>query len=252
VRSTSEPLLALLQLSDSAFPAGTFAHSFGLEQLVREGLVRTPADVEAFVVSALELSLATADGRAVHAAAEAAARADLAALLAVDRVLGRSKLAPELRAATLTTGRRFVAETAAHLEPALLQAYARELASDATLGCHPVAFGLVAACLGVAPGDAAGAYLLGACNAMFQAAMRLLPYSHRDAQAALHRMRPRIAAAVDNLLPVAATFRSPTPGADVPDGGLKVAATLSVVAFNPLQEIASMRHARASVRLFSS
>jgi urease accessory protein len=46
-------LLALLQLNDSAFPSGAFTHSYGLEQLVRQVVVRDVRDVERFVTSVL-------------------------------------------------------------------------------------------------------------------------------------------------------------------------------------------------------
>ena len=46
-RSRHAALLALLQISDSLFPSGGFAHSYGLEQLVREGIVRDAGGLEA-------------------------------------------------------------------------------------------------------------------------------------------------------------------------------------------------------------
>src|SRR2546422_3236643 len=46
--------LALLQLADGLFPAGGFAHSFGLETYVQEGRVGDAAGLEAFVVAHLE------------------------------------------------------------------------------------------------------------------------------------------------------------------------------------------------------
>src|SRR2546422_7831045 len=46
--------LALLQLADGLFPAGGFAHSFGLETYVQEGRVGDAAGLEAFVVAPLE------------------------------------------------------------------------------------------------------------------------------------------------------------------------------------------------------
>jgi urease accessory protein UreF len=74
--------------------------------------------------------------------------------------------------------------------------------------------------------------MLSAANAMLQAAMRLGRISHRDAQATLHRLRPRIDALVQQI----EASHSDTP----------------LLAFQPLQEIASMRHERAEARLFAS
>jgi urease accessory protein len=227
----AEALLALLQVSDSAFPAGTFAHSFGLEQLAREGYVKTPAEVEAFVSTVLWQSVATADAPAASAATVASGHKDIEALLTADRAYLRLKAAAELRTAALITGRRLLAETAVHVEDSFLFEYGQAVLADANLGAYPVAFGAVCSALGVRAQDAVAGLLLGAANAMLQAAMRLLPYSHRDAQAALHRLRPQMAAAATEI-----DQRPPA----------------ALASFHPLQEIASMRHVRADARLFMS
>jgi hypothetical protein len=51
---TPHTLLALLQLGDGLFPAGGFAHSFGLETYAQEGRVRDRVGLEAFVTAHLE------------------------------------------------------------------------------------------------------------------------------------------------------------------------------------------------------
>src|SRR2546426_2738254 len=52
--TTDPAFLALLQLADGLFPAGGFAHSFGLETYVQEGRVDDAAGLEAVVVAPLE------------------------------------------------------------------------------------------------------------------------------------------------------------------------------------------------------
>src|SRR2546428_10157603 len=49
--TTDPAFLALLQLADGLFPAGGFAHSFGLETYVQEGRVDDAAGPQAFVVA---------------------------------------------------------------------------------------------------------------------------------------------------------------------------------------------------------
>ena len=55
----TEAWLAALQFADGLFPAGGFAHSFGLETYAQDGLVRDRAGLEAFVVGHLEGSAGT-------------------------------------------------------------------------------------------------------------------------------------------------------------------------------------------------
>jgi urease accessory protein len=225
-------LLALLQIADSAFPSGGFAHSHGLEQAMREGLVKDVEGLEALVTSMLTQSVATSDACATYAAALAARDGDLSCIVAVDRALLSTKAASELRAASLQTGRRLLEEAALHVEALVLQEYALALAADQTLGCYPVAFGVVNVALGAEPEEIPAALMLSSANALLQAAMRLGRISHRDAQAILHRLRPQIA--------------------DLSEAVVSGGASLTLRAFHPLQEIASMRHERAEARLFAS
>jgi urease accessory protein UreF len=99
------------------------------------------------------------------------------------------------------------------------------------LGTQPVAFGVISVVLGVDAVSSTAALLLNAVSGLLQAAMRLLPVSHRDVQALLHALRPEIAAIVARV-------------GDEAIGPLR--------AFQPLQEIASMRHAGATARQFAS
>jgi urease accessory protein len=220
------PLLALLQLSDSGFPFGGFAHSYGLEQALNQRWLSSADEVEAFVCSVVTQNAATADARACYAACAAAVEDDITKILEVDRALFRTKAAFELREACVLTGHRLVEETVFHIDAPVIQAYAREVTAGRTPGCYPVGFGTVAGAVGVDAAEAASALLVANANALLQAAMRLGRISHRDAQAVLHRLRPRIAA-LDHC------------------GG-------PLQAYHPLQEIASMRHQRAEARLFAS
>ena len=254
----SAPLLALLQLSDSAFPSGGFAHSYGLEQALNQRIITALDEVESFVRSVLTQGAATSDARAAYAACDAVRDGDVTRIVAADLSLYRTKAAAELREACVQTGRRLINETAVHLAEPILQAYAGRVASGEAPGCHPVAFGVIGGVLGVAPSDAASALLLGTANALLQAAMRLGRISHRDTQAILHRLRPLIAG-VDAVAPNdPSSWRTGAPltltlslegeGIGRPDEA--IAGELR--AYHPLQEIASMRHERAEARLFAS
>ncbi len=169
----------------------------------------------------LTLSAATADAAAARRALDAAHDHDLDAVIDADRALYRTKAASELRNASLAIGRRFLDESSLHLDDALLHDYASHVRLDPTLGMQPVAFAVVGSALGVDLEDCVSALLFGSVNAILQAAMRLLRFSHRDAQAILHRLRPRIAslteACISNLddqaarLPTAAGDRRDAP-----------------------------------------
>lgn len=224
-------LIGLMQLADSAFPAGGFAHSSGLEQLVREGAISSADEIATFVRSLLRHSLATSDAVVAGVCAEAAGRDGSSSIMEADRALFVMKTTTELRSASTSMGRRMLREVSAHVAHPALCSFAQEIDAGATPGTLAAVYGVSGGVLGVPGEGAAAAFLLASATSMLHAAMRLLPISHRDVQRALHDLRPEIA----RLAALACT---------VPVGDLR--------SFHPLQEIASMRHRTATVRLFAS
>lgn len=232
MRSNVGTTLALMQLGDSLFPSGAFAHSYGLEQLAREGVLKRPEELQRFVESLLRQTLAPCDAAAALQAFNAASEGDVASVLDADRALCRTKAPYELRAASVATGRRLVDEVSMHVEAPFLRKYASALKADRSLGTQPVAFSVVCAALGVSDGEGVVAsLLLVAATAVLQASMRLMAVSHRDVQATLHHLRPVIADLASDLA----------------SGGAR-----PLRSFQPLQDIASMRHESAAARLFAS
>lgn len=234
-------LIALLQLADSQFPSGGFAHSYGLEQLARERIIEDAPGIEGFVRSVIAGQVATSDARAAAAAALAGARGDLDAVCALDEALFVTKAASEARHASTSVGRRLLEELVVHEEAGspVLATFLEAARRGEAPGTHAVAFGLAASGLsgstpGVTPEATAGALLFATASAMLSASMRLLPVSHRDVQGALHRLRPMIATLAAEASE-ASRLGSP-----------------ELRSFHPLQEIASMRHAASSIRLFAS
>src|SRR5438270_10448840 len=103
---TLETLLALLQLGDGLFPAGGFAHSFGLETYTQEGRVRDRVGLEAFVSAHLDGAAGPGDAVAVAVAVRLAAVGDVGPWCGLDARLEAMKPVPEFRAASRQMGRQ--------------------------------------------------------------------------------------------------------------------------------------------------
>ncbi len=218
-------LAGLLQLADSAFPAGGFAHSDGIEALVRLGVVNDGASLEAVLVAHRRLTLGPADGWFAITAHAATTRRDAPGLRASAREDLGSRAAAGAREASLALGRALIRAAAA----AALPGDERDAVDwvEETLGeaaPRASAFGAIASAFGAPAGDAAAAFAFSVLAGMVAAAVRLRVVGPAEGQRILRR----------------ATSHGPTASAD------------GWASFSPLLDIAAMRHETLEQRLFAS
>jgi len=227
----TEGLLALLQFADGLFPAGGFAHSFGLEAYTQAGLVRDRAGLEAFLAAHLEGGAGPGDAVAAAVAARQAAAGDLEGWRALDAALHATKCVREYREASQQMGRQAARVAAALEDDPFVGAAARAVAEGRTPGHHAVVFGAVTG-RGGAPAEAvAAAYLHATAALLVGAALRLVPLGQLEGQRVLAAMRSRIR----RLAAEAARAR--------PE---------DMWSFAPGLELAGWEHARLDLRLFRS
>jgi urease accessory protein len=223
--------LSLLQFTDGLFPAGAYAHSFGLESCVQAGEVRDAAGVEAFLRVYLEGCAGPTDAIALVCARRAATSENLATCLALDEMLDALKAPSELRDASRQMGRQTL-RVATHLPcPPMIEEFAEAVAGESTPGHHPIVFGTIGGILGWDALEMTGAYLYSTSAALVGASLRLLPLGQLAGQ--------RI---VWNVKPLIATLAQEAQDKHEAD----------MWSFAPALEIASMRHALLDARLFRS
>ncbi|HEY1120313.1 MAG TPA: urease accessory UreF family protein [Haloferula sp.] len=219
----SDPWLWLMQANDSQYPSGAYAHSFGLEELVESGSVKDAAGLERFLETQIVPALLTFELPYFVRAHEAALREDNTALLALDAELDAWRLPAETRDASRRIGSRRL-ELLRQLSPSPLVEshhaacpFSHHLVVTAIeLSSLPAAF-------------AARAFAFQTITGFATASMKLLRIGQTACQAIVRRTLDRLGASLDTTL------------SRQPDGW-----------FNPLLEIASLRHARADARLFIS
>jgi len=218
-----DPWLWLLQTSDTAYPSGAYAHSFGLEELVECGVVSDAASLENFLAAQIVPALLTFDLPYFALAHRAAVAGDAIRLVELDAELDAWRLPAEVRDASRRIGSQRM-KLLRLLEPSEM---VEQYAASCPLGHHlPVAaieFASVSIDL------AARAYVFQTISGFVAASMKLMRIGQTACQTIQHRTMQAIAPDIDS-----AVVRQP-------DGW-----------FNPLLEIASLRHARANARLFIS
>jgi urease accessory protein len=224
-------LLTLLQFADGLFPAGGFAHSFGLETYVQDGRVKDRPTLADFVAAHLEGGAGPADAAAAAIAVRLSVRADTESWIELDARLDAMKSVPEFRTASRQMGRQALRVAAGLGGDPFLDRLALAVDGERAAGHHATVFGAAVGRGGAGPEHAAAAYLYATAALLVGAGLRLIALGQLDGQRVLAAMRARI----ERLAAAAA------------------AATIDELwSFNPALEIAGIRHATLEQRLFRS
>lgn len=231
IAMSTERLISLLQFADGLFPAGAYAHSFGLETCVQAGAVHDALTVEAFLRAHLEGSAAPLDAAAAVSALRIAQAGDWDACLALDSTLDAMKTASEVREASRQMGRQTLRIATRLSNDSMLAQFSAAVERAETPGHHAAVFGLAGSAMEWSALEVATAYLYSSSSALVGAAMRLMPLGQLAGQQILWNVRPLIAQLA---------------------GEIQNRAPDDLWSFAPLIEIAAMQHATLSARLFRS
>ena len=228
IASEGKSLLTLLQLTDSFFPTGAFAHSFGLETYVQLELVNDPETFEMFLRSTLHHGLRNGDAVAIGLTYKAT---EIEEVIDLDARLTAMKVARESREGSIKIGKQFLRNAAILERNAMLDEYAERVRSGRGAGHHAIAYGLVASAAKIDLFSAVLGYLHAHVVGQVSAAVRLIPLKPTDGQGIINAIRP-------NLIDIARFAE----GAGMDD----------LRGFTPGLDIRSMQHERLYSRLFIS
>jgi urease accessory protein len=223
----TEWLPALLQTSDPLFPTGAYAHSGGLEEMARLGIVHDEPSLEIHLTRHLLPLLQNLELPWLHFSYAAAEEGNFANLLALSEEINAWKLPEEARSASLQLGsRRFESVRRIFPHPNLEKARALNL-----LPHHLTIYALQMAVCGVPLEATLTAYAYQTLSGAGGAALKLIRIGQDGVQRVLAAALTDIEVVVSRALAVKRA-----------EAGW----------FNPLLEIAAMRHAQANERLFIS
>jgi urease accessory protein len=222
-------LARLLQVNDSAFPTGGYAHSLGFEEIVRLGLVHDEESIARHLEHHLWPMLIHFELPTIRFAQEAAVSRDLADLIALDAEVDAEKSARELREASRAMGRRRLHAFGASDASAVLKAFTGAVQDGRCHAHHAVVFGLGLAALPTRAVLTSWAFQ--SLSAVCLSAPKLLRIGQDAAQRVLTASLAEMDANVAQSLAISRD-----------EFGW----------FDPLMEIASMQHEIAHERIFIS
>ena len=178
----------MLQMSDSAFPVGTFSFSNGLETASHIGLVKDADTLEQYCRS-VALQAAFSDGVAALIAYRAAKQKELEEVIRIDNGLMLFKMNDEARLMLQRMGKK-LAELSVRLFPdnLIIGQWLEEIKKENTAGTYPVAQGLAFAAAGLTEKELFASHQYGVVNMVCGAALRCVRVSHYDTQLILQKL----------------------------------------------------------------
>jgi urease accessory protein len=222
-------LARLLQVNDSAFPTGGYAHSYGFEQVVRYGLVHDAPSMGHYLQNHLWPMLIHFELPVVRFAQGATWNDDLLALIELDACVDATKTPRELREASRTTGRRRLQAFGETGSSPALAAFAQTVEEGRTHSHHAVVYGIGLAAL---PRQALlTSWAFQSLSAVCLSAPKLLRIGQNAAQRVL---TSSLAEMEENVVRTLTISRD------------------EIGWFDPMVDIASMQHEIAYERLFIS
>ena len=203
--------LAMLHYGDSAYPAGGFAFSWGLEGLAADGLVDGQGDLDDLVFEHLAMRWNSMDRVLLR---RAFATSDIEAIARVDRYAEAATPSAQMREGSRRAGRALLGVTV-KLGGPLSVSYRQMLSTDARLGHLPVIQSLVYRDAGfdVAAGELLSGWTL--VTGLISAAVRLGSIGHIEAQQSLKSARGVLLELLADTPPVDAQPSSFTPLIDI-------------------------------------
>ena len=224
-------LFGLLQASDTFYPTGAYAHSFGLEGLVEAGVVRDRETLRRFLLLSVLPTLRQVELPLAAHAWRAFAAGDWPRVGGLCELASALRAPREARAASEAIGRQR-AELAASLHDApLAREFLRQAKEQGWPHCSAISAALEARVHGAPMEAALAAVAYAAVAGVISAAMKLLRLGQNGAQ---------------SLLTEALALCPPL----VADAG--EVPWEEIGWFNPWLDVAAARHERAAARLFIS
>jgi urease accessory protein len=220
-RASDFALLRLLQLFDSQFPVGAFAHSGGVETYASLG--GSLPELRQILHAQIELGWGRSEVAAAHLAWRAVDAQDAARELdRLAQALDALKVVPSIRDTSIGLGRRTLD---------LVRRVYPDAAFEVARPHHALVIGAAARRLGVDARDLLLAFAQSLAMGTLTAGIRCMPVSPAQAQALLVEAHPRISLAVERAI-------------EDPDG--------SLFTCTPALDIRSHQQAHLHTRLFQS
>ncbi|MGB3640687.1 MAG: urease accessory UreF family protein [Rivularia sp. (in: cyanobacteria)] len=194
IQSQVAQQLALMQLSDSFFPSGSFTLSHGLETLVKTGKIQSVQELQIFLQLLLRNKVGVTDIVALIHSHRGSNNGNLEVVSQADRQLFVQTASAKNRETQRQSGRALLMVASSTWQDERLEILNQKAATRKIHCLHPVIFGAVASVASLSERDAVLAFLHGLVTSILGAAIRLSVLGHIQTQQVLLGLAPDIEA----------------------------------------------------------
>lgn len=228
---TTWQLLNILQVCDSAFPIGSFNHSYGMETYLRENVICDAHTFNGWLTMFFENQYLYNEGLAIKLVYEILEKDEINKVWDIDQFLTVQNVAMESREGAKLVAYRKLDVVLELFEVDLLKEYKERIEENISYGNPAVVFAILMYYLNVKRDVAVVAYGYSVASTLVQSAVRAIPLGQKDGQRVLQ----------DSLLALE-SIREEIDKLSIEDLGYNI----------PGFEISQMNHEILTFRLFMS
>ncbi|WP_289040621.1 urease accessory protein UreF [uncultured Zobellia sp.] len=183
-------LLNLLHLSDPTLPIGGFSHSYGLETYSLKEIVKSPEEVEVFLIETLKNNILPNDASFVSLIYDACEEANWLEILALDELSHASKIPMEIRRASQKLGIRLLKIFTPLIQTPLVEEMAETIKKKETYGHYCTTYALCAHQLNIEKKEALSGFFYNSAIGYITNAVKLIPLGQDIGQKILFKLLP--------------------------------------------------------------
>lgn len=182
---TTWQLLNILQVCDSAFPIGSFNHSYGMESYLRENVICDAHTFNRWLTMFFENQYLYNEGLAIKLVYEILEKDEINKVWDIDQLLTVQNVAMESREGAKLVAYRKLDIVLELFEVDLLREYKERIDENISYGNPAVVFAILMYYLNVKRDVAIVAYGYSVASTLVQSAVRAIPLGQKDGQRVL-------------------------------------------------------------------
>lgn len=182
---TTWQLLNILQVCDSAFPIGSFNHSYGMETYLRENVICDAHTFNRWLTMFFENQYLYNEGLAIKLVYEILEKDEINKVWDIDQLLTVQNVAMESREGAKLVAYRKLDVVLELFEVDLLKEYKERIEENISYGNPAVVFAILMYYLNVKRDVAIVAYGYSVASTLVQSAVRAIPLGQKDGQRVL-------------------------------------------------------------------